>query len=260
MTQNNSDLIFAFPYHDPKGIYNDLFIRSISLIKKTFKTICVSVTEPTILNNAKMLAILEKEGFHIFKNTKDSNIGDHYRNALKTAANLSRDNKIYFGFIDRTLFALNTNFCSEFLKNINENFSEMVLLERSKKAWETHPKNYREIEQITNRLASYVIGKEVELGTCGFLIRSNVAKKILEESFAESYSAAAEWILLAYLFKISPIIKKTDWLSWEDPFIENVDAKELKIQRENQKGENQKRLGMNIPFINLLAQERFSNI
>ena len=258
--QKIKNMILAFPHHDPKGKFNDLIKKSLSQLKSLFSCICISATPSTIETNGEFIKFLEHEGCEIYKNAANSNIGDHYRNALTQALTVKDDDKVFFGFIDRVLFALNTDFNEKFVADMKEDFNELVLFERTDAAYQTHPKNYREIEQTVNKLGGYLIGEERELATCGFLIKSELARKILTQSTADSYSAGAEWILLAYLFGIKPTIKKVDWLSWEDPFIENIPAEKLKADRENQKNEYLKRLEMNLPFINLLVEKRFQGL
>jgi len=260
MTQNNKTHILAITHHDPTGKFNNYIKNSLSKLQEIFTHICISTTPPTIEKNGEFLNFLEKSGCIVYKNEIDSNIGDHYRNSLKTACDIDGNNKIFFGFIDRILFALNNGYSTQFIEDINNSATDMVLFERSEKAWQTHPVNYRNIEQTVNKLGSFLVGKEVELATCGFSTYSNIAKKILEQSKADSYSAGAEWILIAFLLGFKPTIKKVDWLSWEDPYIENIPLEQLKSMKETDKYEFIKRLEMNIPFIDLLVQKRFYDL
>jgi hypothetical protein len=77
--------IFAFPYHDPQGKFNHLIEKHLSDFNNIFSKICVSATPVTIEKNTNFIKKLEQTGFNIFKNPVNSNIGDHYRNALATA-------------------------------------------------------------------------------------------------------------------------------------------------------------------------------
>jgi len=45
-----------------------------------------------------------------------------------------------------------------------------------------------------------------------------------------------------------------DWLAWEDPFIFNRDADELRHERENSLAETQKRLAYVLPMIETLTR------
>jgi hypothetical protein len=249
--------IFTFPYHDPNGKYNQKFRMALPQMKEHFSRICLSTTPSTLEKNGDFLNFLVSEGCLVFRNVEGSKIGDHYRNSLKVAVEKADGNQIYFGFIDRTLYAINSEYSSEFWQDMQQDFSPMILFERSELAWSRHPDNYREIEQVTNRLGRYLVGKEIELASCGIGLTAELAGRLMEMSTEESYSAGTEWIFCAQLLGEKPIIKKTDWLSWEDPYIDGVDAAQLKSVRENDPLENIKRLEMNIPIINLLTQKRF---
>jgi hypothetical protein len=48
--------------------------------------------------------------------------------------------------------------------------------------------------------------------------------------------------------------RDVDWLSWEDPFIFNRDAAELKPERENSLEETHKRLSYALPMIQTLTK------
>ncbi len=257
MSQNTNKPILSFPYHDPAGKFNDYIRQSLPRLKEIFSHICISATPSTYEINKEFVDFLEKEGCLVYRNVENSSIGDHYRNALQLAVDIEGDNKIFFSFIDRLVYILNTDVLDQFTEDMQTNFIDVVLYERSEKAWQTHPANYREIEQTVNKLGSFLIGEEVELGTCGFSIYSDIARQILPQSIADSYSAGTEWILLIYLLGIKPAIIKVDWLSWEDPFVEKISPQQLKVEREQDRNEYIKRLEMNIPFINLLVQKRF---
>jgi hypothetical protein len=250
-------MIFSFSYHDPAGKYDQLIKSTIDLLLNTFESICVGATPATVSKNKAMLNFLSEKGCFIFENEENTNIGDHYRNALKIATDFPGRNDIFFGFIDRVLFALNTQYKSDFFNSINQKFEDLVLFERSDLAWSTHPDNYRQIEQLTNKLGAFLLGKELELATCGFLIKSDLAIRLLANSTEKTFSAGAEWIILSYLLGITPKTQKVDWLSWEDPFIEGIDPVTLKTQKENDKMEVIKRLEGNLPFTNLFTQKRF---
>lgn len=248
--------LFALPYHDPKGIYNDKFKASLPKLQEIFSHLVISAS-PDTAENAVFFEFLKKAGVDTYINEPGSNIGDHFRKALKMGIEKTGDAPIFYGFIDRTLFALNSNYSKQFIKDIETDWEEMVLFERSELAWSTHPVNYREMEQSANKMGKHLLGQEVELASCGFLLKQDWARKILAQSQEKSFSVETEWILLAYLLGIKPIIKKVDWLGWEDPYILDINEKKLKIEREHDPLETQKRLVMNVEIANVLIQTRF---
>lgn len=248
--------LFALPYHDPKGIYNDKFKSTLPKLQEFFSYICISAS-PDTASNTDFFDYLNGNGVETYINEPGSNIGDHFRKALKMGIEKAGEAAIFYGFIDRTLFALNSQYSDQFVTDIQADLGEMVLFERSELAWSTHPVNYREMEQSANKIGKHLLGQEVELASCGFLLKQDLVSKILAESRERSFSVEAEWILLAYILGIKPIIKKVDWLSWEDPYILDVDEPALKNSREHDPLETQRRLVMNVEIANVLIQERF---
>lgn len=262
-TQLMNKLILAFPYHDPEGINNELFQKTLPILKEIFSDICIGATPPTVVHNALFLEWLEKEGCLIVRNEEDTNVGDHYRSALRIASDAGNGEAthICYGFLDRILFALNTEHVHEFIQDILDSTRRSItLFERSGAAWNSHPANYAGIEQALNKMGAYLIGHEVELGTCGFCMEKSLAEKIIAQSTATSFSAATEWILLSYLLGYSPFQKKCDWLIWEDPFIEKKDPAGLKKEREQDVTETVKRLKMNAGFLQILQDDRFKTL
>lgn len=254
-------IVFAFPYHDPHGLNNELFRKTLPMLQSLFSEICIGATPSTVTKNEDFLTFLESEGCKITKNTLETNVGDHYRSALRLGVESTNAEHIFFGYLDRVLFALNTNHKQEFIADIEAAAKrDITLFERSEKAWSSHPTNYREIEQALNTMGKYVVGEEVELGNCGMCMCSELAMRMLQNSTAPSFSAGTEWILLAYQWRYAPFRTTSDWLVWEDPFIENRNEEELKLERERNPKEVLKRLEMNGSFLDLLREERFHNL
>ncbi len=251
--------ILAFPYHDPDGWNNLLLKSTLPLLKELFSEICISATPATVESNSEFLTWLESQGCFVWRNEKGTTVGDHYRHALHVAVQKDQSH-IMFVMIDRLLFALNTEHKQECVQHVGEVLKhDVMLLERTERAWSTHPQNYREIEQAANQMGRYILGKEVELGSCGMSFSSEIARRILDDSVGTTFSAGAEWILLFFLWNYDPYIQKCDWLTWEDPFIEKKSATELKLQREADPHEVLKRIHMNADFVALLKEERFLN-
>ena len=254
-------MIFAFPYHDPEAKFNALFEKNFDNFEKNFDKVCISVTPPTAKNNVEFIKKLKKRGFKLIVNTDKSTVGDHYRNALKLGARYCQENeRIFYGFLDRVIFDLETKWQSPFLKDLKraEN-KDFLIFERSVPAWKTHPANYREIEQIVSHVFELLSGKNFELNPCAILINKNISEKILKESKSPGWETLGEWILLAISNKTTIRSKKVDWLAWEDPFWEKANPNSLKKLREQSKEETFKRIKSNTPFLSLLTEERFKH-
>jgi hypothetical protein len=102
-------MIFAAPYHDPHGRHNAAFGRQLPTLLATFEKVCLSVTPPTAATNAAMVRFLVEQGCAVVHPAADTSFGEHSRAALRLALQHARDTQtIVFGFLDRTLFVLET--------------------------------------------------------------------------------------------------------------------------------------------------------
>lgn len=253
--------ILAFPYHDPDGKLNDLIIKTLPVLQKLFAHICISATPKTIEQNGEFLEWLEQYGCTVYRNPRGSTIGDHLRGSLHTAVSIAHPmDIIHYIYIDRLLFALNTDYVEAFKEHITSVTTPSTLWERSELAWSTHPQNYVEIEQAANIFGKHLLGVEIELGSCAMSLRADLAAKVIAGSHMTGMDAATEWILLCYSFGHQPTRHQVDWLAWKDPFIEGIDDKQLKTAREQSPEETRKRLQMNAPFTILAADERFAGL
>jgi hypothetical protein len=255
-------MICTFPYHDPDGVYNQVFERQLEHLKTVFGSICISASPPTLAGNSAFVDYLSQQGCHLSRNQPGSTLGDHFRQALRLAVNQARDRQsIFFGFIDRILFALETHWKEHFVQDLREcTTRECVLFERSAFAWETHPANYREMEQMVSRAGEWLYGESIELGLCGLLLSAAAGKTIVNQSVSSSMEVLAEWVLLAMKNGIPITAKKVDWVLWEDPYWEGIAPETLKQQREQSREETAKRISMNAPFLLVMAEERFRNV
>ena len=222
-------LILAFPYHDPRGVYNKIFEKNLGLLKSIFTKMYISATPATTEENGNFLNLLEMEGCLIFRNKKDSNIGEHFRNALFDYNNY-RDIPVYYGFIDRILFALESNHKEFFIQDITTKFDhDLLIFGRSNRAWRTHPKEYYSIENIVSDIGEIFTGKRFDWIWCGCKFNQSVAEAILKKSKSSDFSILAEFILITDKENRSIKQKDVDWLEWEDPFWCPGKNKELPI-------------------------------
>lgn len=232
--------IFVFPYHDPQKEYNKVFEDNLLLLKDIFSKICISVTPATVDNNAHFLSWLENEGCFVYKNGRDTTIGDHFRNALKIGLEKCQNpsNYFYFGFLDRVLCGLETKLEKAFIKDIKAGYKEdLVIFARSDKAWHTHPKEYYDLEKIITDAGRVFIKKDLDWIWCGALIKENLARIILNKSRINNFAVLAEFITIAYRENKLIRNKAVDWLIWEDPFWarRNKQSKPSRRMTENEK-------------------------
>lgn len=102
-------MILAFPHYDPSGKYNQAFQRQLPTMKSSFDGICISVVPPTSGDNAAFVQYLEEQGCFVYHNAPNTLHGIHSREALRLALEHAQaQQSIFFGFLDRILFALET--------------------------------------------------------------------------------------------------------------------------------------------------------
>lgn len=250
-------MILTLPYFDPNGKFNDSFRRQLPTLKSTFEAVCLSVVPPTAEKNSDFARYLESQGCLLAHNASETKHGTHSREALRLAL-AQNQQSIFFGFLDRILFALETGWRDSFLKDL-ELFreKEFVLFERSQVAWDTHPANFREIEQMVSRMFEFLHGVFIELMPCAFVFSRRTAQVILDQSISESTEVWGEWILLAMQNKIPIVRQSVDWLAWKDPHWEPIAPPALKRIRETSQPETVKRIKMNMPSMLMLTEERF---
>jgi hypothetical protein len=252
-------MVLTFPYYDPAGQYNRAFRRQLDTLRSSFDAVCVSVAPPTGEANADFVRRLEARGCAVFRNPSGATIGDQSREALRLAVERAQEGQpIFFGFLDRILFALETEWRYRFLQDLKVyRIAEFLVFERSDAAWDTHPSNYREIEHMISRILELFCRRSIELMPCALILSHDAARTVLDQSTASDHAVWAEWTLLAMKNGIPVTTQKVDWLAWEHPYWENVDPDELKHDREDGPDEVIKRIKMNVPVASMLTEERF---
>ena len=255
-------MILAFPYHDPKGRSNSTFGRQLTTLQSFFYALCIGATPGTVSENAAFCSKLEAQGCLLYKNGLDSSVGDHSRTALQLAVEHSRGRQpIFFGFLDRFLFALETEHRVSFLQDIDRyRTADCMVFERSPSAWSTHPANYAEVERMLSRMGELLYDSYMELIPCALLLSPATVGLLLRSSTADSWAVWAEWLLLAAKNKVPITAKRVDWLSWEDPYWEQADADTLRRAQENSHQEVVKRIQLKAPIALLLTDPRFRDL
>lgn len=255
-------MILACPYHDPGGRYNQAFQRQLATLRSAVDAICLSVVAPTSEKNAGFVRYLEEQGCAVVINAPNTPIGEHSREALRLALEHGpADRTVFFGFLGRILFALETKWRTSFLQDLQTHRAcECMVFERSQAAWRTHPSNYREIEQMVSRMFQLLCGRFIELMPCALILSGSAAATVLGQSTSPSYEIWAEWILLALKNGIPVTTSQVDWLAYQHPHWERIAPDILKQERETSVEETIKRIRMNLPVALLLTEDRFGNL
>lgn len=180
-------------------------------------------------------------------------VGEQFRLLYEAAAKISPpDAALHLCFIDRLVFALRSGTRQAFLDDLHAIQSKdlPLLFLRSADAWETHPQNYREIENIATQLGRWVLGKTLDFAWCHLVIGGARLGEVMREVQATDLSLLAEMVL-----ELNSELKTRDaaWLAWEDPFILDKPAEALKREREESREETRKRLGYILPTLQLLS-------
>lgn len=253
-------MILTFPYYDPQGVYNAVFRRQLDTLHSTFDAIYISAIPPTSRDNAAFVRYLENQGCAVYHNPPGTSFGAPSREALRfILEGHPAPPSIFFGFLDRMLFALETQWRRPFLQDLQAHAAARFLVfERSPAAWETHPANYRELEHMVSRALELLSGRFIELAPGGFILSPAVARLLLQQSTSESVTIWGEWVLLAIKNDVPVTTLQVDWLAWEDPFWEGVPPATLKRSRETSPGETLKRIRWNAPLMLMLAEQRFA--
>jgi hypothetical protein len=160
---------------------------------------------------------------------------------------------IHLCFLDRLSFALESEYRDAFLAEIDSLSAGDVplLFQRSEFAWQTHPQNYRDIEGIVTTVGSNLFGRELDYAWCHLVVRAGQLREIMPLVKNPDLSMVAEMI---FYLQEKIQTREVDWLAWEDPFVLEREAAELKRERENSLEETHKRLSYAVPMIETLTR------
>lgn len=251
--------VLAFPYYDPRGRREAALWRELPALREAFARICVGAVPPL---REEFLRSLEAEGCAVLRNPPGAGVGDHARAALRLGLeHAASDRFIFYGFDDRILYALGSEWRVPFVTDVRaEPGADVVVFERTPAAWATHPDNYREIEQMVSRALEMVCGRRIELGISALMMSARAAETVLPRSRAAGFEVWGEWVLLALSGRLAVTTRAVDWLAWEDPYWEHIAPERLKREREGSREETRRRIMMNAPCLALLGEERFKDL
>lgn len=247
----------VFPFHDTEGVMFPHLKTITPLLKQTFSEAFLSITAITAASSPEHIEFLEKDPFfNCYLLKHDLPVGKQFKSLYEFAAeSCSIERILHICFIDRLAFALQTNHGKQFVKDVTSLTMEStpVIFQRSEKAWESHPRNYYEVEKFVTTIGELVLGQKLDFAWCHLAICSTHLAEILPDVQGDDMSMMADIILL--------VRKKTrtqdvDWLEWEDPFFSSVGGKELKQIREKSIQETQKRLSYTMPMVDKILNHR----
>lgn len=245
--------VLAFALHDPNNIESKFLRKITPFLKQHFSCVYIRFTYETIQNNKSSVEWFKHDNF--FRTSEcpeNSPIGEHFVDIYKEVAKNSPPTEIvHLCTPDRLAFAV--EFYPAELAHAFESANKSavpVLFTRSKLAWATHPKTYHALESALSKEGEVLFGKYFDFAWCHLVLRLKDLTQVIPHLSIQDYTFMAEMIVF---FKDSLVMKEVDWLSWEDPYIYDRNADELRAEREHSADETAKRLSYVVPIMNYLV-------
>jgi hypothetical protein len=244
----------AFPYHDPELRMHPHLKAILPDLKSLFDRAFISPPPDTSRHSGLMEWLALDNFFTIFPLDQDLPIGATFAFLYSRAARAADPGTIlHLAYLDRLSFALQGTYRERFMadvRSIQPNDLPLIF-QRSKVAWESHPENYREIEGFVTTVGKWLFGRTLDYAWCHLVLLAGQLSKIMPHISSRDLSMVAEIIL-----ELQPGIdtKAVDWLAWEDPFLLGRNLQELKVERENDPMETQKRLSYALPMIKTMLR------
>ena len=244
----------AFPYADPEGTMFDHLQMILPDLKRHFERAYICPPLSTLRNADQIRQLQADNFFKIFPVDRGMQIGEHFAYLYQRAAETANPDQIlHLCYLDRLAFALEGGYRDLFLADIDSLTQSDVplIFQRSQFAWDTHPKNYRDIENMVTTVGHNLFCRELDYAWCHIAVCAGQLREIMTLVKNPDLSMVAEMI-----FYMQDHIKTrdVDWLAWEDPFICGRDDNELKHERENSLLETHKRLSYVLPMIETLTK------
>jgi hypothetical protein len=244
----------AFPYHDPDGTLLPHIQTILPDLKYHFDHAYVSAPPSSFKLLQQNNLIHADNFFTVIPVAEDALIGEAFAHLYQRAAELVQpEQPLHLCYPDRVAFALEGEYRDSFLVDVDSlSFSNLPLIfQRSSIAWETHPQNYRQLEGIVTSVGENLFGKELDYGWCHIVVQAKQLREIMLLVKNPDLSMVAEMI---FYLQENIHTRDVDWLAWEDPFIFERDAAELKYERENSLVETNKRLKYVLPMLETLTR------
>ncbi len=238
--------ILVMPLHDPKGVMFPHIQRITPSLKEIFASALISVKP------GEADGLLDDPFFRPFSIPESLPVGAHFKALYQHAAeSCPPEAVLHLCFPDRLSFALEGEYRASFLASVGGLRREdlPLIYHRSTAAWATHPRNYREIEGMVSVVGQWVCGRFLDFAWCHLALEAGSLRKILPAVKRSDMAMVAE-LILALSQEVQT--EDVDWLAWEDPFILERPAEELKAERENSLEETRKRLSYALPMMEMI--------
>jgi hypothetical protein len=248
--------VIVMPMHDPQGAMFPHLEAITPELKTIFAQAFVSITHITRERQAEYINRLEAYTFFdVLHHPTDVSVGEDFLALYTHAASSCRPDAIlHLCFIDRVAFALQSQYQAQFradIRSVTAALTPLIFL-RSAAAWQTHPRNYRQLEQVVTQVGELLLNRTLDFAWCHLVVQAQHLQAVLPRIRRRDLSMVAELVLH---FKDPIQTREVDWLAWEDPFIYNRDPRQLKQEREESEAETRKRLAYVLRMLQLLAGE-----
>jgi hypothetical protein len=241
--------------HDPTGIMFPHLKAITPDLQALFERVFLTVTAVTQQKFPQYSVWLQPDDFfHVTYHADEVTVGEDFLTLYhRAAAACHPEQIIHLCFIDRVAFALQSEHRAAFMADIRDLSSAdtPLIFQRSAAAWETHPHNYRDLEQMVTTAGKWLFGKSLDFAWCHLVLPAHQLQHILPLITRRDLAMFCELVLA---LKDEIKTRDVDWLAWEDPFILGRDARQLKSEREQNPSETRKRLAYVILMLQLLYE------
>jgi len=243
------------PFHDTDGLMFSHLKAIAPQLKSIFARAYLNISPFTQRAQAVHVDRLQQDSFfQLTHNPPGTPIGDQFLSVYARAAHDSPPAQVlHLCFLHRVAFALQTQHKDRFVAEVLQAADQQLplLFQRSPEAWDTHPRNYREIEQVATQIGEHLFNQRLDFAWCHLALQAQQLQGILPRIRGHDLDVLTEIVLL---LKDSIETRDVDWLAWQDPFLHSRDPGQLKQERENSLQETQKRLGRLIPVLQRLVE------
>jgi len=244
----------VFPYTDPDGRMLPHLRTILPDLKDHFDHayVCSSPSTLELLQQNDLL--LTDVFFTVYPTDGKALIGERFHYLYQRAAEDAHPEQIlHLCYPDRMSLALENKYRDTFLTDVDSLTEDdlPLIFHRSQHAWETHPQNYRQLEGIVTTVAKNLFGKELDYGWCHIVVQAKQLRDVMLLVKNPDLSMVAEMV---FYMQENIKTRDVDWLAWEDPFILNRDADELRHEREQSLDETNKRLKYVLPMLETLTR------
>jgi hypothetical protein len=244
----------AFPYHDPDQTMLPRLQAALPDLKEHFDRAYYSPSPSTQAWLERDVSIFNDDFFTGFPSDEETLVGKRLAHLYqRTAETAPPAQPVHLCFPDRLTFALSGAHRESLLADVDSLSAEElpIIFQRSEYAWSTHPNGYRTIEGIVITAGKNLFGRELDYCWCHIAATAEQLGRIIPLVKNPDISMVAEII---YYLRDEIHTRDVDWLAWEDPFVFNRDADELRREREQSLAETQKRLAYVLPMIETLTR------